>query len=75
MLSNYTAPVKKAERKIVGRETEMRRIKAALMRPELCNVMLLADAGSGKTALVQGLMLEDTGRKYLEVDQIGRAHV
>ena len=68
MLSNYTAPVKKAERKIVGRETEMRRIKAALMRPELCNVMLLADAGSGKTALVQGLMLEDTGRKYLEVD-------
>ena len=48
MLSSYTSPVKPAERKIVGRETEMRRVKAALMRPELCNVMLLADAGSGK---------------------------
>lgn len=48
MLTSYTSPVKKAERKIVGREVEMRRVKAALMRPELCNVMLLADAGSGK---------------------------
>ena len=41
MLHDYTSPVKKAEREIVGRETEMRRVKAALMRPELCNVMLL----------------------------------
>lgn len=48
LLSSYTRPVKAPERTIVGRETEMRRVKAALMRPELCNVMLLADAGSGK---------------------------
>lgn len=48
LLSSYTRPVKAPERTIVGRETEMRRMKAALMRPELCNVMLLADAGSGK---------------------------
>lgn len=53
MLRDYTAPVKKAERKIVGREKEIRQIMAALMRPEICNVMLLAPAGSGK-ALANG---------------------
>ena len=44
------------------------RVMAAMQRPELCNVMLLAEAGSGKTALVQGIMLEDADRYYLEVD-------
>lgn len=68
MLREYTAPVKKAERKIVGRDAEIEKIQAALMRPEICNVMLLAPAGSGKTALVQGTMLKDTDRLYLEVD-------
>ena len=48
MLAQYTQPVKKAERPIVGREQFIKRIKAALMRPELCNVMLLAPPGSGK---------------------------
>lgn len=67
-LSQYTTPVKRAERTIVGRDTEMDRLLAAMMRPELCNVILLADAGAGKTALVQGTMLKDSGRLYLEVD-------
>ena len=67
-LETYTAPVKKAEREIVGREVEKARVMAAMQRPELCNVMLLAEAGSGKTALVQGIMLEDEERYYLEVD-------
>lgn len=68
MLGQYTAPVKRAERKIVGRDKEIEQIQAALMRPEICNVMLLAPAGSGKTALVQGTMVRDTARLYLEVD-------
>ena len=42
MLGQYTAPVKRAERKIVGRDKEIEQIQAALMRPEICNVMLLA---------------------------------
>lgn len=67
-LETYTTPVKKAEREIVGREVEKGRVMAAMMRPELCNVMLLAEAGSGKTALVQGIMVEDQERYYLEVD-------
>ncbi len=48
LLGKYTKPVKRAEREIVGREEEIKRVQAALMRPELCNVMLLGDAGSGK---------------------------
>lgn len=67
-LKEYTHPVKKAERAIIGRENEMRSILAAFQRPELCNVILLGEAGSGKTALVQGTMLHDAERLYLEVD-------
>lgn len=47
-LKEYTHPVKKAERAIIGRENEMRSILAAFQRPELCNVILLGEAGSGK---------------------------
>lgn len=68
LLGEYTTPVKKAERKIVGRDEEIRNILAALMRPELCNVLLLAQPGSGKTATVQGTMIVDSDRYYLEVD-------
>ena len=67
-LEAYTKPMEPMTRKIVGRESEILKIKAGLMRPEYCNVILLAPAGSGKTALVRGLMAEDKDRDYLEVD-------
>lgn len=44
----YTHFVKKPEREIVGREKETRLILSAFCRPELSNVLLLGDAGSGK---------------------------
>lgn len=68
ILNEYTSPVKEMERELIGRKQEMRSLKAAMMRPELCNVILLGDAGSGKTALVQGTMMQDKARMYLEVD-------
>lgn len=67
-LDKYTAPVKTPERDIIGRDMEMRRILAAFHRPELSNVMLIGEAGSGKTALVQGIMMRDKSRIYMEVD-------
>lgn len=67
-LSDYTSYVKPMERELVGRQEEMKRLMAAMRRPELCNVILLAEAGSGKTALVQGTMMKDTNRTYLEID-------
>ena len=67
-LSLHTHEIKKPNREIIGREAEMMKLNAGLSRPEYCNVILLAEAGTGKTALVQGLMLKDDKRKYYEVD-------
>lgn len=68
MLYTYGTPVKRMTRRLIGRERQLRQLKAGLLRPELCNVLLLGDAGSGKTALVQGAMAADTSRVYLEID-------
>lgn len=67
-LPKYSAPVKRMTRQLVGREKEMRSVSAAMERAELSNVILLAAAGSGKTALVQGLMEKDRSRVFLEID-------
>ncbi|MDQ9870175.1 hypothetical protein RFX30_12380, partial [Acinetobacter baumannii] len=48
-LKAYSKLVKVPSRDIVGRDKEIRAIRAAFNRPELCNVCLLAPAGSGKT--------------------------
>jgi ATP-dependent Clp protease ATP-binding subunit ClpA len=68
LLSRLSEPLKPAEREIVGREHEIQQVLAGMERPELSNILLLAEAGSGKTALVQATMLEDHKRLYLEVD-------
>ena len=47
-LNEFTAPVKRMERPLIGREKELHILRSAMMRPELCNVILLAEAGSGK---------------------------
>lgn len=67
-MRDYTSFLKKMERPLVGRQKEMEQLMAAMARPELCNAILLAEAGSGKTALVQGTMVKDVKRAYLEVD-------
>lgn len=67
-MNMYTNFLKKMQRELVGREQEMMQVQAAMLKPEYCNVLLLGEAGSGKTALVQGIMAKDTSRTYLEVD-------
>lgn len=67
-LKTYTNAIKRPEREIVGRDMEMKLVMAALLRPELCNVMLLGEAGSGKTMLVQSISVKDPERLYLEVN-------
>lgn len=64
----YTTFLRRMQRELVGREREMMQVQAAMLKPEYCNVLLLGEAGSGKTALVQGIMAKDTKRTYLEVD-------
>lgn len=68
LLSQLCEPVVKPEREVVGREKETAQLLAAMSRPELCNALLLAPPGSGKTALVQGTSLIDVDRLYLEAD-------
>lgn len=67
-LSAYASPVVAPVRKIIGREEEVNKIMAALMRPEISNVMLVGPAGSGKTTLVQQALVKDPERNYIEVD-------
>lgn len=67
-LNTFTQQLKAPGFEIQSREKEMDSIEAALNRPELCNVLLLGEPGSGKTALVQSVMMHDTKRLYLEVD-------
>lgn len=67
-MHQYTNYMKKMTRPLVGREHEKQQVMAAMLKPEYCNVLLLGEAGSGKTALVQGIMIEDVDRMYLEVD-------
>ena len=67
-LAEYSAPLQGSEREIVGRDYEISQLMAAMARPELCNALLLAPPGSGKTALVQAAMAQDVKRTYLEID-------
>lgn len=68
LLAQYTAPVKQPVRPIIGRDLQMKQALAAFVRPELCNVLLIANAGTGKTAFVQGMAQMDDKHAYLEVD-------
>ena len=68
MLKEYAKPLKGLNRALIGREKEVQRVIEGLLRPELCNVLLLGEAGTGKTALVSGVMEQDEARIYLEID-------
>src|SRR6184192_980522 len=68
LLAKLSDPLKAPEREIVGRQHEKTQLLASMSRPELCNAVLLAEAGMGKTTLVQATMSADPDRLYLEVD-------
>lgn len=68
LLASLARPLPYPERTVLGREREKTQLMAAMSRPELCNALLLAEAGTGKTMLVQGVMEADSDRVYLEVD-------
>ena len=67
-LSRWSSKIVMPQRDIVGRINEKHQVLATLARPELCNVALVAEAGTGKSALVQGVARDDTRRDYREVN-------
>lgn len=70
MLYTYGTPVKRMTRKLIGREKQLRQLKAGLLRPELCNVLLLGDAGSGK-ALANGTLIPvNDDRGYVPIENL-----
>lgn len=64
----YTNQMFPPNRPILDREAEIQSITASLHRPEVSNVMLLGEAGSGKTAIVQEMSSNNTNWLFLEVD-------
>ena len=63
-LGAYTHPIQKPTREILGRDKEMQSINASLNRPELCNVMLIAEAGAGKALANNTLIPVPTDEVY-----------
>lgn len=70
LLSALADPLKPAARKIVGREHEKRQLLAALSRPELCNALLLAEAGTGKCHPINTTIAVLDDRGYIEMNQL-----
>lgn len=70
MLYNYGTPVKYMTRKLIGREKQLRQLKAGLLRPELCNVLLLGDAGSGKALQNDTLIPVADDRGYVPISEL-----
>lgn len=70
MMRDYTSPLKKAERPIIGRDREMRSLRAAMMRPELCNVILLGEAGSGKAHPLTEWIPVDDDRRFVRLGDL-----
>lgn len=56
------------ERPVLNREDLINSIRASLTRPEVSNVVLLGEAGTGKTSVVTEMLRNDTNRHYFEID-------
>lgn len=69
-LKSYTTPVKKMNRELVGRDREIRSIRAVFERPELSNVILLGEAGSGKAFDDDTLVPVADKRGYVRIGDI-----
>lgn len=70
MLYNYGTPVKQMTRNLIGREKQLRQLKAGLLRPELCNVLLLGEAGSGKSLQNDTLIPVADDRGYVPISEL-----
>lgn len=70
MLYDYGTPVKPMTRPLIGREKQLRQLKAGLLRPELCNVLLLAEAGAGKCLSNDTLIPVADERGYVPISEL-----
>ena len=66
----YTSYMKEMTRPLVGRHHEKQLVMAAMLKPELCNVLLLAEAGTGKCCPVDMLIPVADDRGYVRLGDI-----
>lgn len=66
-LFGYSNQVTAPARDIVGREYQISQLMAAMNRPELCNALLLAPAGSGKSHPDDTLIAVNDERGYIRI--------
>lgn len=69
-LAAYTDKLVTPNRRIVGREREQDQVMAALSRPELSNVILLAPAGSGKALVDECPIPTPTDDGYTPIGEL-----
>lgn len=69
-MADYTDFLKPMERPLLGREKEMRQLMAAMSRPELSNVILLAEAGTGKANSVDTILPVADERGYIRLGDV-----
>ena len=67
MLSAFSDPLSKPAREIIGREKEKLSLMSSLARPELCNAILLAPAGTGKAHPNDELIPVADERGYIRI--------
>lgn len=69
-LQKYSAPLKPMTRRLIGRDSLIRSIMAAFSRAELCNVILLAPAGSGKALDDNEMIAVNDERGYVRMGDL-----
>ena len=67
-INKYLRDIVPNQGKIFGRDKEVDTILSTFYRPQICNVLLLGDAGAGKTTIVAECARLDTKREYKELD-------
>ena len=66
-LSRAATPVSGPTAPVLGRDKEIQDLRLNLRNPEKANVIVLADPGTGKSAVVQGLAFDNNSSQYLTV--------
>ena len=69
-LDKYSVPVKPPAREIIGRDKEMHSVLAGISRPELSNVILIGEAGSGKALRYDTFIPVADERGYVQIKDI-----
>lgn len=68
VFSEFASKFEVSNREVIGRDAEVRSIRAGLARPEMSSIALLGAAGVGKTAVVELLASQDKSSDYFEID-------